>query len=123
MYAACHATLTGARHGSPKRWKYDAGIASDSAGVIEIRHGPCALLLTFQASRTVTPRLRCYQWKQWGSAGYRELRKRGVSKDLAAKTAGSPHGPWRLAHSPALSIALPNAYFAALGLPPLVVRS
>ena len=23
-------------------------------------------------------RLRCYAWKQWGSAGYRELRKRGV---------------------------------------------
>ena len=31
--------------------------------------------------------------------------------------------PWRLANSPALSIALPNAYFAELGLPSMVVRS
>jgi RNA-directed DNA polymerase len=46
-----------------------------------------------------------------------------VSKDLAAKTAGSAHGPWRIANSSALAIALPNAYFAKLGLPPMVVRS
>src|SRR5246500_5373711 len=70
-------------------------------------------------------RLRSVVWKQWkrGRTRFRELRKRGVSKDLAAKTAGSPHGPWRLANSPALAIALPNAYFAELGFPPLVVRS
>jgi RNA-directed DNA polymerase len=55
-----------------------------------------------------------------GRTRFRELRQRGVSKDLAAKTAGSPHGPWRLANSPALNIALPNAYFAQLGLPPMV---
>jgi RNA-directed DNA polymerase len=46
-----------------------------------------------------------------------------VGKDLAAKTAGSAHGPWRLANSLALAIALPNDYFAALGLPPMIVRS
>jgi RNA-directed DNA polymerase len=70
-------------------------------------------------------RLRSVTWKQWkrGRTRFRELRKRGVSKDLAAQTAGSPHGPWRLANSPALSIALPNAYFTTLGLPPMVVRS
>ncbi|MDA8181625.1 MULTISPECIES: reverse transcriptase domain-containing protein [Acidithiobacillus] len=27
----------------------------------------------------VRRKLRCYLWKQWGSAGYRQLRKRGVS--------------------------------------------
>lgn len=70
-------------------------------------------------------RLRSVMWKQWkrGRTRFRELRKRGVSKDLAAKTAGSPHGPWRLAHSPALSVALPNAYFAQLGLPHMIVCS
>src|ERR1700677_1730821 len=70
-------------------------------------------------------RLRSVVWKQWkrGRTRFRELRKRGVGKDLAAQTAGSPHGPWRLANSPALAIALPNAYFAQFGLPPLVVRS
>ena len=67
-------------------------------------------------------RLRSVVWKQWkrGRTRFRELRKRGVGKDLAATTAGSPHGPWRLANSPALATALPNAYFAKLGLPPLV---
>src|ERR1700681_2556310 len=70
-------------------------------------------------------RLRSVAWKQWkrGRTRFRELRKPGVGKDLAAKTAGSPHGPWRLANSPALNIALPNAYFNKLGLPPMVVRS
>jgi RNA-directed DNA polymerase len=70
-------------------------------------------------------RLRSVVWKQWkrGRKRFRELRKRHVDKDLAAQTAGSPHGPWRIANSPALSTALPNAYFAALGLPPMIVRS
>ncbi len=67
-------------------------------------------------------RLRSVVWKQWkrGRTRFRELRKRGVSYDLAAQTAGSPHGPWRLANSPALGIASPNAYFTKLGLPPMV---
>ena len=63
-------------------------------------------------------RLRAVVWKQWkrGKVRFVELCKRGVSKDLAAKTAGSAHGPWRLSNAPALSIALPNAYFDSLGL-------
>jgi len=69
-------------------------------------------------------RLRSVVWKQWKYARLRfaELSKRGVGKDLAAQTAGSAHGPWRLSNSPALTIALPNAYFASLGLTPLVVN-
>src|ERR1035437_8170602 len=42
--------------GSPKLLKYRTGSASASAGVIESRHGPCADLLVFHASRTETPR-------------------------------------------------------------------
>jgi RNA-directed DNA polymerase len=66
-------------------------------------------------------RLRSAIWKQWkwGPVRFAELRKRGVGKDLAAQTAGSAHGPWRLANSPALSLALPNAYFDSLGIPRL----
>ncbi|HNU28391.1 MAG TPA: hypothetical protein PKN00_15060 [Sedimentisphaerales bacterium] len=45
-----------------------------------------------------------------------------MSQDLAAQTAGSVHGPWRLANSPALAIALPHAYFDSLGIPRLTVR-
>ena len=66
-------------------------------------------------------RLRSAIWKQWkrGSVRFAELRKRGIGKDLAACTAGSPHGPWRLANSPALGFALPNAYLDSLGIPRL----
>jgi RNA-directed DNA polymerase len=66
-------------------------------------------------------RLRSVIWKQWkwGSVRFAELRKRGVGPELAAQTAGSAHGPWRLANSPALAIALPNAYFDSLGIPRL----
>jgi RNA-directed DNA polymerase len=69
-------------------------------------------------------RLRSALWKQWkrGTARFAGLRKRGVSFQLAAKTAGSAHGPWHLANSKALALALPNAYFDSLGIPRLTVR-
>jgi RNA-directed DNA polymerase len=63
-------------------------------------------------------RLRCYVWKQWkrGRTRYKELCKRGINGILAAKTAGNPHGPWRLSHSPGLCIAFPNVFFDGIGL-------
>ena len=64
-------------------------------------------------------RLRSYHWKPWGRKRYRELRTRGVGRQLAWNTVKSAHGPWRLSQSPALAIALPQRYFAALGLPRL----
>jgi RNA-directed DNA polymerase len=66
-------------------------------------------------------RLRCFLWKQWkrGKVRFKELRSRGIGKDLAARTAGSSHGPWRLSNSKALAVALPNAFFNSLGLPML----
>jgi RNA-directed DNA polymerase len=66
-------------------------------------------------------RLRAALWKQWkrGRRRFAELRKRDIGVQLAAKTAGSAHGPWRIAASPALSFALPTAYFDSLGLPRL----
>jgi hypothetical protein len=68
-------------------------------------------------------RLRCYLWKQWGRKGDRELRKRGVSRDLAWNTAKSPHGPWRLSRSPGLAFALPAKYFASLGVSRLFIKT
>ncbi|WP_043287374.1 group II intron maturase-specific domain-containing protein [Paraburkholderia oxyphila] len=64
-------------------------------------------------------RIRCFFWKQWKhrAARFRELTTRGVNRNLAARTVGSPHGVWRLSCSPALSIALSNRYFRSLGLP------
>src|SRR5436190_11043981 len=63
-------------------------------------------------------RLRAIAWRQWkrGRTRFAELQRRGVGRDLAAQSAGSPHGPWRLSNSPALTIALPNAYLRSLGL-------
>src|SRR5216684_3584869 len=88
--------------------------------------GDCQTPSVLQSLETwLRHRLRSVVWKQWkqGRTRFRELRKRGVGNDLAAQTAGSPHGPWRIANSPALNLALPNASFAQLGLPPMVVRS
>ena len=67
-------------------------------------------------------KLRCYIWKQWGRAGYRELRKRGVSVREAWNTSKSAHGPWRLSKTPALALALPVRYFSSMGLPALAAR-
>src|ERR1700756_4530204 len=63
-------------------------------------------------------RLRAIAWKQWKRGGTRfaELRRCGVGRDLAATAGGSHQGPWRLANSPALTIAMPIAFFRSLGL-------
>lgn len=63
-------------------------------------------------------RLRCYLWTHWkrGRTRFEELVARGVSRNLAAQTAGSPHSAWHLSCSPALSKALSNRYFRSLGL-------
>jgi hypothetical protein len=67
-------------------------------------------------------RLRAIAWRQWkqGHTRFAELRRCGVGRDLAAQTAGSPHGPWRLSNSPALTIAMSNADMRSLGLAPLI---
>ena len=72
-----------------------------------------------EIDKWVRRRLRCYAWKQWGSAGYRELRKRGVSVREAWNTSKSAHGPWRLSQTPALALALPARLFRQMGLPEL----
>jgi RNA-directed DNA polymerase len=63
-------------------------------------------------------RLRCVYWRRWkrGKKRFAELRRLGVGRDLAAQTAGSVHGPWRISRSPALSYAFPSAHFNSLGL-------
>ena len=63
-------------------------------------------------------RLRSFIWKQMkrGRRRYAELAAQGVGKDLAARTAGSTHGPWRVSKSPALHYAFKNANLSALGL-------
>ncbi|WP_260335036.1 group II intron maturase-specific domain-containing protein [Paraburkholderia sp. MM5384-R2] len=69
----------------------------------------------------VRRRIRCFFWKQWrrGRTRFRELLARGVDRNLAAQTAGSPHNAWRLSNSPALQRALTNRLLRSLGLPSL----
>ncbi|WP_328807241.1 group II intron maturase-specific domain-containing protein [Paraburkholderia elongata] len=69
----------------------------------------------------VRRRVRCVFWKQWknSSTRFRELAARGVARDLAAQTVGSPHDAWRLSNSPALQRALTIRYLGSLGLPSL----
>jgi RNA-directed DNA polymerase len=70
-------------------------------------------------------RLRAVVWKQWkrGPTRFAELRRRGVGRDQAALAAGSPRGPWRLSSSPAVSIALSNAFLTSLGLATVAVSN
>ena len=72
-----------------------------------------------ELDKWIRRRLRCYAWKQWGSRGYRELRKRGVSVREAWNVSKSAHGPWRISKTPALSMAMPTRFFSAMGLPQL----
>ena len=68
-------------------------------------------------------RLRMYLWRQWqnGHNRFKELRRRGVPKFLAAVAAGSPTGFWRMSGHPAVQMALRNHAFDALGLPRLYI--
>jgi RNA-directed DNA polymerase len=68
-------------------------------------------------------RLRMYLWRQWknGPNRFKELRRRGVQKFLAAVAAGSPTGFWRTSGHPALQKALRNHVFDSLGLPRLYI--
>jgi len=63
-------------------------------------------------------RLRSIVLVYWprGRRRYAELTKRGVRDKLAAQTAASSLGPWRLSRSPALSRALPNRFWDWLGV-------
>src|ERR1700691_1384139 len=74
-----------------------------------------------QLDSWVRRRLRCAYWVEWktGRRRFDALLRLGASRELAANTAGSNRGPWRLSKSIALSQALSNAFFDSLGLPRL----
>ena len=66
-------------------------------------------------------RLRMVRLKQWkcGKTTFRELRAARVSVRAAASVAACPRRWWKMAGTSALNIALPNSYFAKLGVPKL----
>jgi RNA-directed DNA polymerase len=86
--------------------------------------GFCETPTVLQAlDQWIRRRLRSLIWKQWkrASSRFARLCERGVNSILAGQTAGSGHGPFRIANSPAMSYAFPIAYFNSLGLPRLFV--
>lgn len=66
-------------------------------------------------------RLRMVRLKQWknGKLIYRELRRAGVSSKAASSVAACNRSWWKMAGTSVLNIALPNSYFAKLGVPRL----
>src|SRR2546425_613243 len=80
--------------------------------------------LLIQLTRWVRLRLRAALWRQWKTQRRRRamLLQLGVRGALAKTTAASSRGPWHLAHSKALSIALSHAYFRSRGFPSLFAR-
>ena len=77
--------------------------------------------LLINLTRWVRVRLRAALWRQWKTQRRRRamLFQLGVRGALAKTTAASSRGPWHLAHSKALNVALSNAYFRDRGLPSL----
>jgi len=63
-------------------------------------------------------KLRCLAWKQWktGRKRYKELRKRGTPAKLAAQTAATRRGPWRMSIHPGVQKALSNKHLVSMGL-------
>ena len=63
-------------------------------------------------------RLRQVRWKEWKrhQTRRRNLRLLGIPERAAREWAGSRKGYWRIAGSPVLQRALPNAYWADQGL-------
>ncbi len=80
--------------------------------------------LLIQLTRWVRRRLRAALWRQWKTRRRRlaMLIQLGVRGALAKSTAVSSRGPWHLAHTKALSIALSNEYFRFRGFPSLYGR-
>jgi RNA-directed DNA polymerase len=72
----------------------------------------------------VRRRLRATLWRQWKTPRRRRrmLIQLGVRGTLAQSTAASSRGPWHIAHTKALSIALSNAYFRSHGFPSLFAQ-
>ncbi|MCL2119926.1 MAG: group II intron reverse transcriptase/maturase [Planctomycetaceae bacterium] len=63
-------------------------------------------------------KLRNMIWRQWKKpkTRLRNLKTRGVSKDLARITAWSGHGPWFASGTQAMNFAFPKKFFDDLGL-------
>ncbi len=61
---------------------HDVEGATDKRATVRDRHAEVQSQLR-DTDKWLRRKLRCYIWKQWGSKGYRMLRKAGVDRFLA----------------------------------------
>jgi RNA-directed DNA polymerase len=68
--------------------------------------------------RWIRRKLRNIIWRQWKNprTRYRELKSRGISEDLAKRTASSGRAPWFASGTKAMNFAFPKKFFDNLGL-------
>ena len=73
-----------------------------------------------ELDRWIRHRLRAIHLKHWkrGTTIYRELRRRGLSHDGAARVASNPRRWWKNSKM-LIHVAFPNSYFDQLGVPRL----
>ena len=69
-------------------------------------------------------KLRNILWRQWKKpqTRYRELKSRGISEDLARRTAHSGRGPWFASGTQGMNFAFPKKFFDDLGSMPLLTK-
>src|SRR6185503_17785348 len=69
-------------------------------------------------------RLRCSIWRRWrtGRTKYAQLARLGLPRTQAKTIIAGNLGPWRVSRTPAIHLALPDAYFDSLGLARLAAR-
>jgi RNA-directed DNA polymerase len=70
-------------------------------------------------------RLRSLIWQQWkrSAVRYRELVRRGIDPEEAAKLVGSSDGPWHLSRTRLPQQVFSKAWFSRHGLPSLHVST
>jgi len=73
----------------------------------------------------LTDTTRSLSWQQWkrSAARYRELVRRGIDPEAAAKMVGSSDGPWHLSRTLLLQQLFSKAWFFRHGLPPFHVSA
>jgi RNA-directed DNA polymerase len=74
-----------------------------------------------ELDKWIRHRLRVVQLKQWrcGTTAYREIRKLGHGRDVAAMASDYRKGWWGAAKGRAVNIVMPKSYFDYLGVPRL----
>ncbi|MFK4719323.1 hypothetical protein ABIE89_000423 [Bradyrhizobium niftali] len=100
---------------------------ADCQGVVRLSIGWRGYLAYAKPHRIARPRSMARaavasilrkQWKRGSTFSYAQLRRRGVGRHRATRTAGGPHGLWRLANSPAFTIAMPSCLSPHSACPP-----